>query len=98
MTDLLEATSESSEDPLEVAAIKARVDETLSAIPNAKLRETLTAIWRSCHHDATEFRAGVERWFDRGMERVSGWYKRRTQLILFVLGVGVAIALNADAR
>ncbi len=97
VTDLLEATSESSEDPLEVAAIKARVDETLSAIPNAKLRETLTAIWRSCHHDATEFRAGVERWFDRGMERVSGWYKRRTQLILFVLGVGVAIALNASA-
>ena len=97
VTDLLEATSESSEDPLEVAAIKARVDETLSAIPNAKLRETLTAIWRSCHHDATEFRAGVERWFDRGMERVSGWYKRRTQLILFVLGIGVAIALNASA-
>ena len=97
VTGLLEATSEPSDDPLQAAAIRARVEETLSAVPNAELQKTLTAIWNSCHHDATEFRAGVERWFDRGMERVSGWYKRRTQLILFVLGIGVAIALNASA-
>ena len=97
VTDLLAATSEPSDDPLHAEAVKARVEETLSNIPNEKLKTTLTAIWNSCHHDATEFRAGVERWFDRGMERVSGWYKRRTQTILFVLGVGVAIALNASA-
>ena len=97
VTDLLAATSEPSDDPLHAEAVKARVEETLSNIPNEKLKTTLTAIWNSCHHDATEFRAGVERWFDRGMERVTGWYKRRTQTILFVLGVGVAIALNASA-
>ncbi len=78
VTDLLAATSEPSDDPLHAEAVKARVDETLSNIPNEKLKTTLTAIWNSCHHDATEFRAGVERWFDRGMERVTGWYKRRT--------------------
>ena len=97
VTDLLAATSEPGDDPLQAEAVKARVEETLSNIPNEKLKTTLTAIWNSCHHDATEFRAGVERWFDRGMERVTGWYKRRTQTILFVLGVGVAIALNASA-
>ena len=31
------------------------------------------------------------------MERVSGWYKRRAQIILFVIGVALAILLNASA-
>ena len=31
------------------------------------------------------------------MDRVSGWYKRRTQKILFVLGLAVAVVLNVDA-
>jgi hypothetical protein len=30
------------------------------------------------------------------MERVSGWYKRRAQWITFLLGLGVAFAMNAD--
>ena len=97
LTDLLEATGDTSVDPLRVDEIKTEVDAKLEAIPNKELQKTLTTIWTSCHHDATEFRAGVERWFDRGMERVTGWYKRRTQVILFVLGVGVAIAINASA-
>jgi hypothetical protein len=31
------------------------------------------------------------------MERVSGWYKRRAQLLLFLLGLGVVVAVNANA-
>ena len=31
------------------------------------------------------------------MERVSGWYKRRAQLLLFFIGLAVAIVVNADA-
>ena len=31
------------------------------------------------------------------MERVSGWYKRRTQLILFAIGLLSAVALNGNA-
>jgi hypothetical protein len=30
------------------------------------------------------------------MERVSGWYKRRAQIILLVIGIVLAAALNAD--
>ena len=97
LTGLLEATNEETKDPLKVDQIKAEVDAKLSAIPNQELQKKLRTIWDACHQDATEFRAGVERWFDRGMERVSGWYKRRTQVMLFALGVGVAVALNASA-
>jgi hypothetical protein len=47
--------------------------------------------------DLNEFRQAVERWYDRAMERVSGWYKRRAQLFLFIIGLLVAVAVNADA-
>ena len=35
--------------------------------------------------------------FDATMDRVSGVYKRRTQVILFIIGLGTAIVLNIDA-
>ena len=47
--------------------------------------------------DIDKFRASVEDWFDDGMTRVSGWYKRRAQLVLLVLGVAVAATFNVDS-
>jgi hypothetical protein len=47
--------------------------------------------------DIDRFRSSIERSFDEVMDRVSGWYKRRVQLILFVLGVALASAMNADS-
>ena len=41
-------------------------------------------------------RAELERSFDEAMDRVSGWYKRRTQLILFAIGLVAVLAMNAD--
>jgi hypothetical protein len=41
-------------------------------------------------------RQNLEQWFDDGMARLSGWYKRRSQKLAFMIGILVAIALNAD--
>jgi hypothetical protein len=38
----------------------------------------------------------VERWYDDAMDRVSGWYKRRAQIIILVIGAALAGGLNAD--
>ncbi len=38
----------------------------------------------------------IERYFDDAMERVSGSYKRRTQVILVVIAAVVTLVLNAD--
>ncbi|HEX6863939.1 MAG TPA: hypothetical protein VF414_14020 [Thermoanaerobaculia bacterium] len=35
-------------------------------------------------------------WFDAGMGRVTGWYKRWSQLILILVGLGVAFFLGVD--
>lgn len=38
----------------------------------------------------------VGQWFDRGMARASGVYKRNAKGIAFLVGLGVAISANAD--
>ena len=38
----------------------------------------------------------LELWFNNTMDSVSSWYKRKTQLILFVIGLISAIVLNAN--
>ena len=38
----------------------------------------------------------VEQWFNDAMDRIGGWYKRWTQIILFSLAAFVVCATNAD--
>ena len=47
--------------------------------------------------DVADFRMAAERWFDDGMDRVSGIYKRWAQKIAIVAALGVAITLNASS-
>ncbi len=44
-----------------------------------------------------DFRKSAEKWFDDGMDRVSGWYKRWAQMITCVFALVVAIGLNVNA-
>jgi hypothetical protein len=46
--------------------------------------------------DLVRVRLGVEGWYNSTMDRVSGWYKRRTQIILFAVGLFMSVALNVD--
>jgi hypothetical protein len=97
VSGLLAITSAPPEDPIELQKVERQVEATIGQISNEHLREALTAIWHSVHHDVGEFRVGVDRWFDTGMERVSGWYKRRAQVMLFGLGLATAVVLNANS-
>ena len=58
-----------------------------SAVENAR---------RVVGDDAVRIRAELEGLYNGTMDRVSGWYKRRTQFILFGLGLTIAVVLNID--
>jgi hypothetical protein len=64
---------------------------------NSQTQEQLTKLWVDSGNDAEQFKAGLEEWFNNTMDRATGWYKRQTQLLLFLLGFGVAAAFNVDA-
>jgi hypothetical protein len=71
--------------------------ETIERLDNEQVRRILVLLYDEAEGDARRFRAGVERWFDEGMERVSGWYRRRVQVALWMLALVVAFAVNADS-
>ena len=58
-------------------------------------RAMLTAI-DSAQGDLNKAQANIEAWFNSGMDRVSGWYKRKTQWILFWIGLVLAVGLNIN--
>ena len=46
---------------------------------------------------ADKFRANLENWYNDAMDRVSGWYKKRTQMILLLIGLALALIFNVDS-
>jgi hypothetical protein len=74
-----------------------KVDESIAAIPSPRVQRALTALLHDAQGDAVAFRHNVEQWYDDHMERVSGWYRRRIQKVLWVLAFVTAFTLNADA-
>jgi hypothetical protein len=69
---------------------------SVAQIPNAKLRATLLNMIDSANSDIDAARLKIEHWFDDTMARVTGWYKRMAQKIIFVAGLMLCAAVNAD--
>jgi hypothetical protein len=64
------------------------IDQDTWHILDMHLRESI--------YDIDKFIRKVEGWFDDTMDRVSGWYKRQTQLVLLLIGLTIAIVFNVD--
>ncbi len=43
-----------------------------------------------------EFRASLAKWFDDSQQRVTGWYKRKTQVIVLCLALALCFGMNVD--
>jgi hypothetical protein len=68
---------------------------SLPAIP-VNVHSAIKALTQEAAGDAKKLQDGIENWYNSSMDRVSGWYKRRSQMFIFVMGATVAIAVNAD--
>jgi hypothetical protein len=92
-----EAKTEQAEAAVErMNAASESLEKSIASIPNTKLSHALLAVYRSAGSEASKFHHAAEQWFDDAMERVSGWYKRRVQVFLFVIATITVVALNAD--
>jgi hypothetical protein len=69
----------------------------IKALPgDSDFRRTLLILLDEAKSDLGKLQKGIEEWFNNAMDRVSGWYKRRTQVIVFVIAVMVTSVANAD--
>ena len=64
---------------------------------NKETLSYLKSLWADAEGNVDIFKALLEHWFDDNMQRVSGWYKKRIQLILFCIGMSMAVLFNLDS-
>ena len=69
----------------------------LEAIPQSKGKEAIATLVKQAGGDIAKTRQAFESWYDAGMDRAAGWYKRNTQKILLVLGLIIAVGMNVDS-
>ncbi len=72
------------------------VDALINKLPNAPLKQRLTALRAEFGDDLTAIKAGLESWFDDTMDRLEGSYKRWSQWILLFVGLAFAAGLNVS--
>jgi hypothetical protein len=71
--------------------------KAVATLPNDRLRRAVQVAIDQAQGDIVAVKKNLETYFNSAMDRVSGWYKRRTQIILFFIGIVMAVVLNVDA-
>ncbi|WOD39961.1 hypothetical protein [Nodosilinea sp. E11] len=83
---------------------QALIDRLRQAPITPALHDSLTAIARrveatadATRDDVKLFGLELEKWFDRGMERATGVYKRNAKAVALLIGIATAVSINADS-
>lgn len=74
-----------------------KVIQDISTSPDNNLKKSLLALYDEAHGDVEELKKSIEIWFNNSMDRVSGWYKRRTQTVHLLLASLIVVAINVDS-
>ncbi|NBB14022.1 hypothetical protein GVN21_01480 [Caulobacter sp. SLTY] len=89
----VDATGKIDSAPITLTTLRARAAE----LPSRRLQQAVLSAIDHAGDDLGQVKKNLETWFNGTMDRVSGWYKRRTQYWLMVIGVLAAVLFNLDA-
>src|SRR5579885_105611 len=78
--------------PMSMATLR----QNITQLGNNKVQRVVLAALDTAAGDLAKAQEAIETWFDTGMDRVSGWYKRKSQWMLVVIGFAVAAIANVD--
>ena len=85
-----------SSDPAAPVISLDTVRANILNIHNEKVQRVMLTSIDNAQGDLKLLQKNIENWFDSTMDRVSGWYRRSTQWIMFWIGLIVAVAMNID--
>jgi len=68
----------------------------INALPESDVKQSLFALMQNTDRTLTNAQQRIEGWFNDAMDRCSGWYKRKTQLITISVAFVITIFANAD--
>jgi len=72
------------------------INEAALNLPEGDTKKALLLLIKEAGNDYAKLHENIEKWFDQTMDRVSGWYKRKIQLITLVVALIVSVGLNVD--
>ena len=84
------------EHSINTCTIAWKADEAGPVTIAGDTKDYMQSIWADSQGDTDKFRSLLEQWFNEMMDRATGWYKKYTQFILFVVGLSIAIIFNID--
>ena len=73
------------------------VEDQIESLPNGEMKDVLKMYFEEAESNIDRFKGNMESWFNDIMDRASGWFKRSIQLILIVVGFGIAVTFNVDS-
>jgi hypothetical protein len=73
------------------------LEKVIAKVPEGRVRDAFQTLYQRAGGNAHRFETLAAQWYDDTMERVSGWYKRRAQLVIWIVGLVLAALLNADS-
>ena len=79
-----------------IESLRARLNDANGPMPPRVRRVLLQAI-DTARGDLEQARKNLEDWFNGSMDRVSGWYKRSTQWVVFIVAVALTVIGNVDS-
>ncbi len=80
-----------------VAALTTALNTAVPATGNPQINAFLTGVVQRANGDLEKIRTEIGAWFDNGMDRMSGAFKRWTQLASFVIALALSILINVDS-
>lgn len=72
------------------------IRQNIAGIENPFVQRVLLNAIDTAQGDLNKAQANIEAWFNSSMDRVSGWYKRSTQWIIFWVAIAVSVGLNIN--
>jgi len=92
LTDVLK---EKANDP--TASSLKQLQDGIEAIKNTnETKKLIQSLLADANNDVEKFKTLLEDWFNETMNRTSGWYKKQSQKITFLVGFVLAVAFNVD--
>lgn len=87
-----------SQTPIGQGATFQAITKTINDLPDDdKMKGTLRSLVTSAGDDLTTLRDHTAQWFDGEMSHLQGFYKQKMHLISALVGLAMAVALNADS-
>ena len=89
-TDAFSSSGQSTQITLE------NLRQNVANLGNPGVQRALLTAIDTADGDLKKVQKNLEAWYDSGMDRVSGWYKRSTQWVVMWVGFAVAVVFNVN--